>query len=279
MAAKLKQIGKMYALYARMDLHWLCQDTFCCLVEMLCQVVAALASVAGVGLLAARFEGVGGLSLEEVLFMLGFFTLAEGATHMLFGGNNVLYISRRVGRGQVDHMLIQPVPLWMQLLTEGFCPVSGCTGVLVGLGLTGWAAWRLGIQITPGWLGMLALYLLTRMATALGLSFGAAASAFYQPVACEEISTVALDLLGELGRYPLAGLPLGLAGALTLAPPVGMMAYLPAMALLGRAKGLESALPVFAAAIYCALAGYLFQKGLKHYEKHSCNRYRDMGHR
>ena len=279
MAAKIRRIIGLYALYARMDVRWLCQDTFCCVVEILSQAVAALASVSGVLLLAVRFQGVGGLRFEEVLFMLGFFTLAEGVTDVLFGGGNVLYISRRVGRGQVDHMLIQPAPLWMQLLTEGFSPVTGSAGLLVGLGLTIYATWRLGIQASPAWLGALFLFLLTRTATTLGFSFLAAAGAFYRPVAWEEISTVAVDLLGALGRYPLAGLPRNLAGALMVAPPAGMMAYLPAMALLGRTLGFACLLPVLAAAFYCALAGYFFQKGLKHYAKYSCNRYRDMGHR
>ena len=279
MVAELKRIGRMYALYARMDLMWLCQDTLCCVVVMLSEAVAALSSVSGVLLLAARFQGVGGLRFEEILFMLGFFTLAEGVTNILFGGGNVLHISRRVGRGQVDHMLIQPAPLWMQLLTEGFIPVSGSAGLLVGLGLAGYATWRLDISVNPAWLGALALYLLTRTATTLGLSFLTASGAFYRPVAWEEISTVAVDLLGTLGRYPLAGLPRGLAATLMTAPPAGMMAYLPAMALLGRAQGFTRLLPVLAAALYCALAAYFFRKGLKHYAQYSCNRYRDMGHR
>ena len=43
----------------------------------------------------------------------------------MFFGYNVLTISRRLGRGQLDHTLVQPQPIWLSLLTEGFMPFSG----------------------------------------------------------------------------------------------------------------------------------------------------------
>ena len=164
MAANIKSVFRLLKLYAKMDLSWLLQDFSNFLIVILSESLQNLAGMAGVLLLAIRFGGVGGLSADEVLFMLGFFELADGLAFMLFGNYNVLHISRRIGRGQVDHMLIQPRPLWMQLLTEGFMPFSGSYGLIFGVILTAIAVARLEIALTPLWFILLGYYVLIHMA-------------------------------------------------------------------------------------------------------------------
>ena len=280
MAAKAKDIFRLLGLYARMDLNWLIQDWSMVVVIILSETLQNLSGMAGVLLLAIRFGGVGGLSADEVLLMLGFFELADGLGWMLFGNFNVMHISRRIGRGQVDHMLIQPRPLLLQLMTEGFMPFSGSSGFLIGAALTAIAVRRLGIALTPRWLLLLVYYIVIHMALqiAQGVLYGA--SAFWQPVACEEISTMILDLNAPLGRFPLFRRPASLSGLLHTVLPVGLLAYLPALGLLREmGHGIEITLPLVVAAAFVAAALACFEKGLKHYEIHSCNRYKDMGHR
>lgn len=279
MAAKLKRVLRLYGLYARMDYDWFTQDTFVCALVILSDIISNIASVSGILLLSMRFGGVGGLSADEVLFMLGFFTLADGLVFM-FAGFNISSISRRIGRGQLDHMLIQPAPLWMQFLTEGFLPVSGNAGFLCGLILTIVSIVRLRIAVTLPWLLLLLAYLLARCCISLSVNFLVGSSAFYRPAACEEISSLANDLLGTLGRYPLSGLPDWLLGLLTTVVPAGMMAWMPSLLLLRKLDALGYyVFPIAVAAVLLLLARTAFQKGMKHYVKYSCNRYRDLGHR
>lgn len=280
MADNIRSVFKLLRLYARMDLNWLLQDPASFAIVIISEALQNLAGMAGVLLLAIRFGGVGGLSTDEVLFMLGFFELADGLVFTLFGNYNVMHISRRVGRGQVDHMLIQPRPLWVQLLTEGFMPFSGSYGLIIGAILTGIAVTRLDIALTPLWLLLLGYYVLIHMALQMAQSALYGAAAFWRPVACEEISTMILDLSGRLGQFPLFGLPKWLLGLLHTALPIGLLAYLPALALL-RDLGIhvEITLPFIVAGVFVTAAVILFQKGLKHYEQYSCQRYKDMGHR
>jgi len=280
MADNIKSVFRLLKLYAKMDLSWLLQDFSSFLIVIFSESLQNLSGMAGVLLLAIRFGGVGGLSADEVLFMLGFFELADGLAFMLFGNYNVMHISRRVGRGQVDHMLIQPRPLWMQLLTEGFMPFSGSYGLIFGVVLTVIAVARLKIALTPLWFLLLGYYVLIHMALQMAQSVLYGAAAFWRPVACEEISTMILDLNGQLGKFPLFGLPDWLLGLLHTVLPVGLLAYLPALALLrDLGHGVEIGFPFIAAALFVTAAVILFQKGLKHYEIHSCNRYKEMGHR
>ena len=82
-----------------------------------------------------------------------------------------LYISRRIGRGQLDHTLIQPQPLWLALLTEGFVPVLRLGRCCCSaLGLLVWAAAQLALPLTPGWLALLVLNLAASAAIVLAFS-------------------------------------------------------------------------------------------------------------
>ncbi len=280
MAAKVRRVFALLSLSARMDFRWFTQDTVTCALCMASDLIANIASISGIFLLAARFSGVSGLTADEVLFLLGFFTLADGLTYMLFGAYNTLNISRRIGRGQVDHMLIQPLPLWMQIVTGGFMPFSGSSGFLCGLVLMGAAAIRLGLVMTPGWILLLLVYLTARMGIALGASYAVGSAAFYRAAAYEEVSSLVNDFFNTLGKYPLTGLPVWLTGALVTVLPVGLMGWFPSLSLLQK-MGAPAALwlPVAVAAVFMALGTHAFQKGMKHYVTYGCNRYRDMGHR
>lgn len=280
MAARIRQLFRLYVLYGKMDWNFLMRDKRMGFITFFCEWIYSFSSVTGIALLAVRFDGIGGLNADEILWLLGFFMMAGGATYMLLGGCNVLHISRRVGRGQVDHMLIQPVPLWMQLLTEGFMPFSGSSGFLSGVALTVFASHRLQLPATPGWLILLLGYMLARMAVAAGCSFIAGAAAFYKPVACEELSSVTLDALNAAGKYPLVALPDWLLGIFSTFLPVSLMAWLPGMILLNKIDApLRMAWPFAAGVGFLALAGLLFRKGLNHYAAYGCPRYKEMGHR
>lgn len=280
MGKALRDVCRLWGLYARMDLNWLMQDLTSVVIVVLSEALQNLSSMAGVLLLAIRFGGVGGLKADEVLFMLGFYQLADGLGWMIFGNYNVIHLSRRIGRGQVDHMLIQPRPLWMQLLTEGFMPFSGCHGFLIGVALTGIAIHRLGIQLSFAWLGLLGFYLLIHMLLMLSQCVLYGSMAFWRPVACEEISSMVVDMNNQLGKFPLFGLPEWLLGIFHTVLPIGLMGYLPALSLLGQlGKPAAITLPFVVCGLFVTAALICFQKGLKHYEQYACNRYKEMGHR
>lgn len=280
MRSRATQLFKLYALYARMDAEWLLRDTRNCIFCILGDLLSNLAGLSGVFLLAVRFNGVGGLSADEVLLLLGLSSLGDGVMTAFFAGFNVANISRRVGRGQVDHMLIQPVPLWMQLLTEGFLPVTGSQTLLLGGVITGAALSRLGLWLNPVMALQIALMLLFRLMIQLGLSYLAGSRAFYRPVSCEELSSVVLDLTGSLSRYPFSGLSGWLTLLLTSVFPVGLMAWVPAMVLLDK-PGFSLGMGWMAAvAVMCAgLGAIFFRKGLSYYGKTGSARYRAIGHR
>ena len=275
-----KLIG-LYAFYARMDLTFLTRDARHSLMAIAADLLSNIAAVSAIFLLAWRFDGVGGMNRFEVLFMLGYVTCVTGFFQLFCSSCNTGHISRRIGRGQVDHMLIQPLPFTVQLVTEGFIPFTGSQNLFFGMGIAVWALRSMGKSPGALWFLGFAGYVLTSIAIIVGLSYLASALAFRWQIAFEEISsTVVDDLTGVLSNYPLSGMPLSVQWTLITVVPAGLLGWFPACALLGKAPlGLPVLYPLFAAVVIWAFAAFAFKKGLRYYVQIGSNRYSATGHR
>jgi len=280
MGAKIKMLTKLWGIYAKLDLLWFLRDTKYCVLNIVADSVSTLAAISGVFLLAEQFGSIGGMDRNQILFMLGYASLVDGVIQMFFSMNNIAWVSRLIGRGQLDHRLIQPVPLWMQFLTEGFIPVSGNSGLVCGIGITAYAVTQIGLA--PGVLWVLALAASVVMSVAVIVSFSYISScvAFYAPVAGEEISTVSIQFFGSLKTIPIGGLSMSAKTLLNTVLPIGLTAWFPANVLLGQnPEGFHQALPIIVTIILALTAITLFKKGLKYYAKSGSIRYLDRGHR
>ena len=275
-----RKLFRLYWLYAKMDAAWLLRDTKYCLIGIAADFIANASVFSSVFLMAERFGGVCGMSADEVLFQLGYSTVTSGIWLVFFNGNNIGHISRVIGRGQMDHKLIQPLPLRLQLMTEGFLPISGSGMLWAGLALCGVALWRLRLPVTLGWVALFALSHVLSTVISLAMMYIPSALAFWFPVAAEEIASDVSDLQWQLSSYPLGQMPLALKIILNTAVPVGLTVWFPSLVLLGKERldfGLTAL--IFAAVILAAITTTLFKKGLKHYEQIGSQRYKDFGHR
>lgn len=284
--ANIKILLRLYRQYAKMDLLWFLRDTRYFLLQIFSDLICAGCTIAGVFLLSEKFGGFGGMNQTEILFMMGFSTLADGIYMMFFVGNNTGMVSRIIGRGQLDHMMIQPVPLWAELLAQGFSPLSGCSMLLGGIGLTGYAIKKLAISVTLPWLMLLLLYAISASLLILAFIFLLSCTAFYAPAAAEEIAMVGKDLFTSLKTYPLGTINHAVRRLFLTALPIGLTAWFPAALLLEAARGdlrhapLLKVLYLPAAAFTLTLiTTYVFKKGMKYYAVNGSPRYSGFGHR
>ena len=281
MAAKktLRRVLRLLAISAKIDLMWLLRDTKFALLCMIGDVAINLATVSGMFLIALRFGGIGGMSADEVLFMMGYSTMVTGL-FSLFGSGNNIHISRIIGRGQLEHLFMQPLSLPMQLLTSGFGPFTGSSNLLSGIVLLAVAAGRIGLHATPQWLLALFAQLAATMAIIIGRSYLASTLAFYAPVAAEEISSTVIDDSWVLGTFPLSGMPRFITLPLLTILPEGLMAWLPTLILLGKApEAYLTYYPMIFALMLALVTTYAFRKGMKHYVQKGTNRYVPFGYR
>jgi len=276
----LKRYLRLYKLYFQMDFRWLFRNFKISFIFILAEIIVCISSTVGVFLLGVKFGNIGGLSKYEVLFMLAYNTILNGLFSVFFSGNNVGHISRIIGRGQLEHMLIQPLSLKAQILTAGFMPVSGGGNLISGLMLLSISLLNLELAFSHLWFLKLGGSLIITTIFLLGLSYLASSFAFYAPVAGEEISYYVLNMTEQISSFPLNGMPKLVKTALITILPTGLMAWLPSMILLEKIpKGIGNFYPLFALIIVLALANVFFRKGMSHYVKYGINRYSATGHR
>jgi ABC-2 type transport system permease protein len=275
-----KRFLKLYLVYAKMDFAWLMRDTLFAVLAIFSDLISNISAISGIFLLALRFGGIGGMNKYEVLLMLAYTTMITGIFQLFFSGNNTGHISRRIGRGQLDHMLIQPIPLKMQLLTEGFIPFSGSGNLISGIVIICIAINKLNITLTWWWILSLAINLIISIVIIIALSYLVSSVTFYAPIQAEEISSYVIDLTGQLSNFPLSGMPIYLQLPLITVIPSGLMAWFPTLILLGKSPSdFGIAYPMIFALILSVVTAYFFKKGLNYYVKKGSNRYSAVGHR
>ncbi|HZO90807.1 MAG TPA: ABC-2 family transporter protein [Chthonomonadaceae bacterium] len=273
------RIFRLWRLYAMLDVMVATRSLKECVLWMISDAILNIAAVTGMLLLAVRFAGIGHWTKNQVIYMLGYATVVSGTVAVFFS-YNVVFISRRLGRGQFDHTLIQPQPIWMSLLTEGFSPVFGLPMLLPGVGLLLWAISRLPLVLTPVWLALLLLNLAASCAIVMAFQYLWGSLAFWAPRAAEEINSSSMHFMDQLKQYPLDGLGTALSSGLLTILPVGFAGWYPCRALLGldtTAWGVW--MTPLAALALCALAGMIFQRGMRHYGRTGSQRYSSFGHR
>jgi len=275
----LWRILRLWRMYAALDLAFIAADLKLACIYVFSDAITSIALVTGMLLLAERFAGIGPWSQIQIIFMLGYATTVSGLLNTFFG-YNVLMISRRIGRGQLDHTLIQPQPMLVSLLTEGFVPFSGSANLLCGIGLLIWAMAGLALPITTGWIVLLLINIFASVASVLAFSFLWGSLAFWAPRAAEEISSSATQLLDQLKSFPLDGLSPVLLGGLMTVVPVGMVAWSPCRALLGiDAAPYAGWITPFVALLLALFTILIFRKGMHNYERTGSQRYSNLGHR
>ena len=275
----MRRVIGLLAISAKIDLVWLLRDTKYAIAGISADIVSNIATVAGVYMIALRFGGIGGISVDEILFMMAYSTLVTGI-FVLFGSGNNIHISRIIGRGQLEHLFIQPLPLPVQLLTNGFSPFTGSGNFITGMVLLVIAIQRLHLPISLWWFLALAANLAITMAIIVARSYLVSSLAFYAPVSAEEISSTAIDGTWFLSTFPLSGMPVFIQIPLLTIMPEGLMAWFPSLSLLGRPPlRLTGYYPMIYAMLLALTAGYIFRKGLRHYVQNGSNRYVPYGFR
>ena len=278
-AENARRLLRLWRVYAYLDFMWMTRDLRFFVHCFFSDAVLNLAAVTGTFLLAERFSGIGAWSRDQVVFLLGYGMAVSGVLDTFFSFN-VLHISRRLGRGQLDHTLVQPQPVWMALLTEGFMPFSGSAVLLPACGLLCWSGSRLELPLSAVWISLFFLHLCASAVIVLAFSFLWGSLAFWAPRAAEEVSSSAVRLLYGLKSFPLDGSSSLLLGGLLSFLPVGFVAWYPCRFLLGvDSVSWHGAVTPLFALFLSIFSLFIFKRGRKQYERVGSQRYLGFGHR
>ena len=210
---------------------------------------------------------------------MAYSTLVTGL-FIMFGSGNNIHISRIIGRGQLEHLFIQPLPLPVQLFTSGFVPFTGGSNFVVGVITMSIAINRLNLHISLPWMLSLTGYLIATMAIIVARAYLVSSMAFYSPVAAEEICSTVIEDTRLLSTFPLSGMPSMIQIPLITVLPEGLMAWFPTLCLLGKVPFYQGEYyPQIFALLLSLITAYIFRKGMNYYVKKGSNRYVPYGFR
>ncbi len=219
------------------------------------------------------FGHIGRWTVPALAFMLAYGTIVAGLLDLFEG---VWSLSHYVSRGEMDHFLLQPHPVWLSLLTKQFSPLWNWPVLVLGTSALSWSIGSLHLKPSPAWVGFLLINLVASVTVKSAYMNVWGSLAFWAPRGAERASSFAADLAGEL-TYPLDTLPGSLKAALVSAVPTGLFAWLPSRALLGLGAPYEVWLTPLAATALTCMAVILFRAGMRQYMKTGSRRYVGVG--
>lgn len=241
------------------------------------EIIIAVSSVTAPVLLVGRFGAIGDWSAAQVMLLIGFALVVRG-TAFVFSGRQVMMISRKIARGQLDHLLVQPQRLWKSLAAEGFSPFDLAVTLTLGCIIFVWAIVQNLDSASPWWVLSIPISIVAATSIYIAAQYLWGSMAFFAPQSAEEINMTTSAAITQITVYPLGSLAKGMLVALSTIMPVTFIAWVPVAALLANSWWQVLITPAFAA-VFCALSLLVFRKGLQAYARRGVARYSDFGHR
>lgn len=262
-------------IYGKMDLFWFLRDTKYCLMQIFADITSVLSIVIGIILLSTQLDGIGEFRKYQIFLMLGIATSVHGVYTLFFANYNNGAISRIIVRGQIDHYLLQPIPIWIQIITRGFAPFSGNSQFIISLILIIYSLWKLNIL---SFFILIKILFLVFCSLIIMVSFIYTISslAFYIPIGIDEISETSLALFSNTNYFPLSQMEFKSKLFFTFFIPIGATAWLPTKFLI---ENRNTYIFFLIAVLYICMATYFMRRGLNYYGKKGARGYSSFGHR
>jgi len=230
--------------------------------------VIAAAEFAMVAVMLLRFDHVRGWDVWEIGYLYAVIILAK-TIYRTFA-SDVHNIEKYLVSGDLDQLLVRPVPVLFALMTQnvrlmpgelaqGVAVLAACLSVLLAEGRIEW--WAVPLTVYSIVVGAVILF-------AIGL---ATATVGFWTTQVEDLQTFTEDAARNAAQYPLLLYPDWLKAILLTVLPVGFVNYLPALYLLKQELGWW----VFAAT---GGAAALTLYGAARFWRHGVSRYQSTGH-
>lgn len=229
-------------------------------------VITALDFVAIV-ILVGRFQGIGGWSLPEVAFLYGISAISFSFAELQAGAFD--YFDQMVVRGEFDRILIRPLGIFFQMLTEAW--------PLRRFGRLGQGVIALGFALSvlqPAWglvqWGFLLVTVLGGMLFFLAIFILGSSACFWSPQTSELTNIFSYG--GQfMTSYPMSIYEQWMRHFFTFIIPMAFVNYYPALYLLNKPDplGMPAWLPFlspFVAVAIFTVALRVWRFGVRHYQ-------------
>lgn len=206
-------------------------------------------------------ESIAGWRYEELLIVMGLFFTMNGYRQMVLEPN-LSRMSEYVRLGTLDYILTKPLDSQF-LVSFRNLGIYTLGDPLLGLGLVGFALWRLGRAPSAADLLQFALLLVAGAVLLYSLNLTIQTLTIWL-VSLREADTIVQGVL-ETGRFPVTFYQGWLRAFLTFVIPVAFMTTFPAQALLGRLAPWVTPAALLLAALGLVAASWFWRYALRYY--------------
>lgn len=218
-------------------------------------------SVLSVQLYFCRASDIGGWSFYEVLALVGVFNAIHGFIEFFLQPNMSRLVSH-IRTGTLDFVLTKPVDSQFYISFRHLV-FWRLADIVLGLGLTGFAVWRLGARPGVGGLAKFALLFLAAVSVVYALWMGMMILSFWA-VKVDNLSHLFTSLF-ETARYPVTVYRGAVRLLFTYVFPVAFVTTVPTLAVIGRLGWTETLIALAVAALFLLLSRAMWTYALRHY--------------
>jgi ABC-2 type transport system permease protein len=206
-------------------------------------------------------DGVRGWSAEEMLVVVGFFTLLKGVLASVIQPS-LSQAVEHIRKGTLDFLLLKPADSQF-LLSTSKLDLPHLADVLAGIAIIGWALAHLPGRTT--WLGF--VYAVVLLACALAILYAIwilVVSLAFRVVKIDNMNYLIVSLF-EAARWPASIFRGALALFFTFVIPLALLTTYPALALLGKADLSHLATAIGVASALIAASRAVWKRAIRSY--------------
>ncbi len=233
------------------------------LVGMAADLLSQLTSLAFLLIVFTQIPQLRGWSLDELVFIYGFFLIPYGLFNVFFSGLWSIG-GYYIVDGHLDRVLLRPASGLLQILMESVDPES-LNGVITGSAMVIYAAQKLHLVLSAPRLLLLGLLILGAVFVYAGLFLALSCASFWFE---DRVGLLPpFYNLIDFGKYPTSIYSRSIRAVITWLIPYAFVAFYPsAMLLRGGEFTLYGLLTPVVGAAFTALGYLLWRRGLRRYQ-------------
>lgn len=214
-----------------------------------------------IGLVFESIHSLNGWSLNQMVFLYGFFQIPRGLDHLFT--DNIWLIPNKVRRGDVDRYLVRPINPLFQCVSERFQP-EAFGELAIGVILIAWTSARMNIAFTPQMFAITILLIFSGALIYTSIKLLGATTGFWIMNSMPLMTFV--YGFADFAKYPTVIFPKIIQVLVTVIFPFAFVSFYPASYLLGMSDPIFVVLGSLAASSIFAIISYQFWKfGLANY--------------
>jgi len=198
----------------------------------------------------------------EMVFLYAMVYFTEGFCSAFFEG--IWGIGFFVNRGELDRMLIRPVPVIIQILSSRI-GMNGYGNILLGGVLITMSLINMNITLTVLTAVYAFIILISAIVVRMAIYTAAQSSAFWLKANSSSFPFM-VHTIGDFSKYPINLFPAAIKAVICLLIPFAFVSYFPTAFIFGKEGQVIGMFTPLAAVLFMSAAVGIFYLGLKKYD-------------